>query len=244
LESTFVGSGGALHALINPRAKRTRHTRHLTLLILIVTTQNRFTHTCIYAILESMNIFYLSHNPKQAAEFHLDKHVVKMILETAQLLCTAHRILDGTVTQQSKLTKTGKSRSVKRYVLSNMTNDAVMYQATHINHPCAIWARDSINNYMWLYELFVALCDEYTFRYGKKHKTDTLLRDILKTAPVSISHSSFTLPAQAMPPEYRNSDPVVAYQQYYIGAKSKFARWTKRPTPPWFISNKDTHANV
>lgn len=191
-----------------------------------------------------MNIFYLSSNPIEAAKYHLDKHVVKMILESAQLLCTAHRIIDGTPQKQQKLTKTGKSKLVTRYVLPNESADKLMYSATHINHPCAVWCRDSINNYMWLYELFVALCDEYTFRYGKKHKTDLLLRDVLRTAPVSISHSPFTTPAQAMPEEYRHSDPVVAYRQYYIGAKATFAKWTSRPVPSWFIKESDSHANV
>ena len=191
-----------------------------------------------------MNIFYLSSNPVKAAQYHLDKHVVKMILESAQLLCTAHRLLDGEQTQVLKSTKTGKTKLVKRYVLSDLTKDQVMYSATHINHPCAIWCRENINNYMWLYELFVALCDEYTFRYGKKHKTDTLLRDILKSPPISISDAPFTLPAQAMPEEYKHADPVVAYRQYYIGAKAKFARWTSRTTPTWFNLEHNNHANL
>lgn len=191
-----------------------------------------------------MNIFYLSANPIEAAKYHLDKHVVKMILESAQLLCTAHRILDGTPQKQQKLTRSGKSRLVTRYVLSDCNTDQILYSATHINHPCAAWCRESINNYMWLYELFVALCDEYTFRYGKKHKTDLLMRDVLRNAPVSISHTPFTTPAQAMPEQYRHADPVVAYRQYYIGAKATFAKWTSRPVPSWFIKENDSHANV
>lgn len=194
-----------------------------------------------------MNIFYLSTDPIEAARFHLDKHVVKMILETAQLLSTAHRILDGVQTQVSKTTKTGKQKSVKRYILTNPLHNELVYSATHVNHPCAIWCRDNINNYMWLYELFVALCDEYTYRYGKKHRSDILLRDILKSPPVSISATSFTPPAQAMPDRYKNADPVIAYQHYYIGEKYKFAKWTKRPVPAWFVRTEscgDSHANV
>jgi hypothetical protein len=191
-----------------------------------------------------MNIFYLSTDPIEAAQLHLDKHVVKMILETAQLLCTAHRILDGTAQPTQKVTKTGKQKTVKRYILQNRELDTSLYNATHINHPCAIWARESINNYMWLYELFVALCNEYTFRYGKIHKTDTLLRQALRAAPASISNSDFTPPAQAMPEQYKHSDPVVAYRQYYIGAKSAFAKWTRRPAPTWFIKEQNNHANV
>ena len=191
-----------------------------------------------------MNIFYLDENPQIAAQYHLDKHAVKMILESAQLLCTAHRLLDGIETKQSKITSSGKMRDVKRYVLANPLNNELMYSATHNNHPCSIWCRDNINNYMWLYKLFVALCDEYTFRYGKKHKTDLMLRDILKLPPISISNSSFTPPAQAMPDQYKHTDPVIAYRQYYMGPKAVFAKWTKRPTPPWFTREKEYYANV
>jgi hypothetical protein len=194
--------------------------------------------------IERMNIFYLSHNPQEAAELHVDRHVVKMILESAQLLCTAHRVLDGVITQQQKINKSGKLRNVKRYVLTDPHKESLLYNATHIDHPCAVWARDSINNYMWLYELFVALCDEYTHRYGKTHKTDTLLRSALCDAPISISSTELTPPAQAMPDTFKHSDPVVAYRQYYIGAKSSFAKWTRRPIPEWFQTMGDTHANV
>lgn len=194
-----------------------------------------------------MNIFYLSKNPKEAAKYHLDKHVVKMILESAQLLSTAHRILDGNITQTTVITKTGKSRNTKRYVLLDQEKDSKLYNATHIHHPCAVWARENINNYMWLYQLFVALCEEYTYRYGKIHKTYTLLHTLLSESPKNISQEPFTQPAQAMPSEYKNSDPVVAYRQYYIGAKSKFAKWTRQQTPDWFICKNidgENHANI
>ena len=182
-----------------------------------------------------MNIFYLDSTPTTAAQYHVDKHVVKMILESAQLLCTSHRVLDGIQVQQTKTTKTGKLKTLKKYVLDDQANDSVMYGTTHINHPCTIWCRDNINNYMWLYELFVSLCDEYTYRYGKKHKTDLLLRNVLQNAPISISTTEFTQPAQAMPEKYRSADSIRAYRQYYIHEKHSFAKWSKRATPDWFI---------
>jgi hypothetical protein len=181
-----------------------------------------------------MNIFYLNHNPKIAAQEHVDRHVVKMILESAQLLCTAHRVLDGRIQSVTQTTAAGKQRTIKKYVHPNSNLEKILYSCTHMNHPCAIWTRDSINNYMWLYELFVALCDEYTFRYGKTHKTDLLLRDILKNTPANIAMSGATPPAQAMPEKYRNADPVIAYQEYYIHEKRKFANWTNRSCPIWF----------
>lgn len=190
-----------------------------------------------------MNIFYLNSNPEIAAQEHVDRHVVKMILESAQLLCTAHRISDGCLTTISRQTSAGKVRNVKTYVHPNPNLDTLLYSCTHANHPCAIWARETINNYMWLYELFVALCDEYTFRYGKTHKTDSLLREVLRTPPTNIKRDGFTFPPQAMPTAYKHADAVVAYRNYYVGAKAKFAKWTKRPIPNWFAIG-EAHANV
>lgn len=156
-----------------------------------------------------MNIFYLSENPKIAAVYHNDKHVVKMILETAQLLCTAHRILDN-----------------------NQNPD--LYRATHKNHPSCRWVRNSINNYVWLYQLFCHLCDEYTFRYGKKHLTDMKLRDVLKNPPKNIPNTTFTEPPQAMPQQFKQANSVYAYRNYYIGGKKHLAKWSKRNKPYWY----------
>ena len=108
-----------------------------------------------------MNIFYLDHDVYNCAEMHNDKHVVKMILEYAQLLSTAHRFLDGTVS--SGLSKTGRKQT--RYVLSDH-REHVLYGATHINHPSAVWVRQSYDNYIWLSNMLIALCEEYTHRYG------------------------------------------------------------------------------
>jgi hypothetical protein len=182
-----------------------------------------------------VNIFYLDSNPLIAAQYHVDRHVIKMILESAQLLCTAHRVIDGIQTKVSRLTKTGKHKQINAYLLNDSAKNSLLYSVTHINHPCTIWCRDNINNYMWLYELFVSLCDEYTYRYGKKHKTDFLLRDVLQNSPISISTSEFTQPAQAMPEKYRSADSIQAYRQYYIHEKHSFAKWSKRATPEWFI---------
>lgn len=159
-----------------------------------------------------VNIFYLSNDPVEAARWHLDRHVVKMILEYAQLLSTAHRILDN-------------------------SQDPILYRITHKNHPSAVWVRKSVHNYNWLYELFIALCDEYTRRYGKIHLTDTKLRDVLVVPPKNISTDPFVQPPQAMPNEYKDVDSIVAYRQYYINAKNKFATW-KIPEhkPSWFIT--------
>jgi len=175
-----------------------------------------------------MNVFYLSKNPEQCAAEHCDKHVVKMIIEYAQLLSTAHRVLDGI--QYSELTKNG--RQIKRWLIKD-SREQKLYKASHINHPDAIWARESCGNYSWLYKLFVATCDEYTKRYGKKHETDRKLRNILALEPEKIKCAQFVEPPQCMPDHCKHEDTIQAYRNYYIKEKRGFAKW-KTQTPEWY----------
>ena len=183
-----------------------------------------------------MNIFYLDHNPVEAARSHLDKHVVKMILEYAQLLSTAHRVLDGVLTVG--LSKSGRKR--KQYVLNDQ-RDQVLYSATHINHPSAVWVRQNKANYDFLYALFVSTCDEYTYRYGKTHLTDSKLREALHEFPKNI-YSDDKLhvwhgPTPAMPDECKiTGDHLASYRKYYIDKKADMAMWTNREPPEWFIN--------
>jgi len=178
-----------------------------------------------------MNIFYLHHDTKKCAELHNDKHVVKMILEYAQLLSTAHRFIDG-VPSIDRGTRTGRQRT--SYILSD-SRDAVLYRATHINHPSAIWVRHSYENYEWLYKLFIAVLNEYTYRYGRIHSTQRLAA-ALYTPPTNIPKGvGFTEPTPAMPDEYKVSgNSVRSYINYYVGAKKHLASWKKRQTPEWF----------
>ena len=179
-----------------------------------------------------MNIFYLDHNVTKCAEYHNDKHVVKMILEYAQLLSTAHRVLDGTLS--SRLSKTGRKQSW--YGLSD-NRESLLYNATHINHPSAKWCRDSSDNYKWLYELFCATCDEYTFRYGKIHLTDQKLRHVLSHVPKNISNKPFEEPWRAMPDEVKiGNDSLASYRNYYINNKTHLASWKKREVPHWYAN--------
>jgi hypothetical protein len=177
-----------------------------------------------------MNIFYLHNDPKKCAELHADKHVVKMILEYAQLLSTAHRVLDGTICD----TFTNSGRRKKAYIIADSRND-FLYSSTHINHPSAIWVRHSYENYEWLYKLFIAVLNEYTYRYGKIHATARLI-DVLYTPPIHIPKGvGFTEPTPAMPDEYKVSgNSVRSYINYYLGAKQHLASWKKRQTPEWF----------
>ena len=181
-----------------------------------------------------MNIFYLHNDPKTCAELHNDKHVVKMILEYAQLLSTAHRFIDG-VPSVDRGTRTGRQRT--SYILSD-SRDVVLYRATHINHPSAIWVRHSYENYEWLYKLLIAVLNEYTYRYGKIHATARLI-DALRAPPTHIPKGvGFTEPTPAMPEEYRvKNNSIQSYINYYVGAKKHLANWKKRTIPSWYEFN-------
>lgn len=185
-----------------------------------------------------MNIFYLSHDIQECAKMHVDKHVVKMILEYAQLLSTAHRVIDGTET--IVLSKTG--RKVKRWIL-NDSRDNLLYSATHINHPSAVWARQNDSNYQWLAALLDELSHEYTFRYGKIHKceNDGLTKFLLLNRPFNIKQGEFTQPTPAMPDAVKvPGDSIKSYRNYYINNKTHLASWkgkvNSREIPLWYRS--------
>ena len=185
-----------------------------------------------------MNIFYLDCNPRKCAEMHVDKHCVKMILEYAQLLSTAHRILDGT--QSVGLSKTGRKQT--RYVLPD-DRESVLYSATHINHPSAVWCRQSNSNYLWLSQLLYELCKEYTYRYGKVHKVESsgLMNKLFMNQPNNIPNKSFTQPTPAMPDECKVAgDSLQSYRNYYVMNKGHLWSWkgkiNSRQQPQWFIN--------
>ena len=170
-----------------------------------------------------MNIFYLSNCPQEAAEAHNDKHCVKMILESAQMLSTAHRELDGNVPD-------------------------ILYKSTHKNHPSTVWVRSSKQHYDWLFRLFRMLSAEYTIRYSNKtliknfggefkvHKTWEKLGKILEIAPKNIEDNGWTDPPQCMPDHCKDEDTVTAYRKYYIQEKSSFAKWNYSGKPQWMIT--------
>jgi hypothetical protein len=174
-----------------------------------------------------VNIFYLHTDPYLAAMYQCDKHVVKMVLETAQLLCSVHHILG-----------------------SNLPEDK-LYRLTHKNHPCAIWARSSRYNYDWLRRHGMGLCKEYTLRYGKVHKSQQLIELCNIHMPNLDWNIPHTPPPQAMPEECKielNTLPFYnttrAYRKYYNNVKrlTMDCSWNKtRSCPSWFI-REDTYA--
>jgi len=183
-----------------------------------------------------MNLFVLDNCPVEAARLQCDKHVVKMIVESAQMLSTVHRMLDGVQTRMPS--KSGKTMS-KAWTLPDSRDD-ILYRAVHMHHPCTIWTAESNNNYNWHYVHFVALCDEYQYRYGKVHATNTLLRDALKNPPINIPTGPLTkqpLAMKANPECMDYRDIVGSYRKFYQTKQDRFKMaWTKRPVPEWFIA--------
>ena len=188
-----------------------------------------------------MNIFYLNPDPLTCAEEHCDKHVVKMIIEYAQLMSTAHRMIDGT--EYTDLTANG--RRIKRWRLAD-EREPVLYKASHVNHPSAIWCRENNQNYYWLYMMWKHLCEEYTHRYGKTHACYRL-NDMLCYAPTNIPEGQFFAPTPAMPADCkvvaenpvpgRKYDSLKSYHKYYVTQKVRFAKWKNRNIPEWFAKN-------
>lgn len=160
-----------------------------------------------------------------------------MILEYAQLLSTAHRVLDGK--EDIVVSDTGRKKKVWRL---DDDRDSNIYSATHINHASAIWARASLSNYMWLSHLLIELCHEYTYRYGKIHKCESsgLTKMLIDRVPNNIPQGKFTQPTPAMPVEYIvKDDSLSSYRNYYIGGKQHLASWQgkvgARSIPEWFL---------
>jgi hypothetical protein len=155
-----------------------------------------------------MNIFVLDSNPITSAIHHCDKHIVKMPLEVAQMMCALFPKGDAP------------------------------YKRTHYNHPCTVWSRQTPANYQWLYNYGVALCQEYTSRYGKQHKSGAVIEwcnDNYTSDMFEQSNNSLTKFAQAMPDKYKQSSAVNAYRAYYINEKHKIATW-KQNKPIWWAS--------
>jgi hypothetical protein len=164
-----------------------------------------------------MNIFVLDYDPKSCAQMHCDKHVVKMILETAQLLCGVHH-------------------------MTNQPNiDEVPYKLSHRNHPCSIWARECLENYLWLCDLGLELCKEYTHRYGKRHKSEEIIEWCLLHTPNIKENGTITDFRLAMPDECKiGNDAILSYRKYYNDFKKDFAKWKNRDIPNWFIPSNDS----
>ena len=204
-----------------------------------------------------MNVYFLDRDPIKAAEYHVDRHVIKMIEELGQLLSTAHRVLDGgwykqvmnptTYRNLCTLGWSGRVDHVARLLpgesiaFSEATGWTVVNRKAmlldHDGHPWAIWARESIQNYTWLADLFKALCAEKFYRNPKSHDdTMTFYGAFLSNPPNNLKSSRFIEPPLTMPAFYKVDDPVESYRRFYVGDKYQFAKWTNRSIPKWFLT--------
>jgi len=152
-----------------------------------------------------MNIFYLDENLELNAQYHCDRHILKMCIEQNQLLSAAHL----------------------------MNGSEAPYKLTHKNHPCAIWTRASLSNYMWLCNSTLALCKEYTFRYGKIHKSEEVANWHLNHLPL-IQDIGITERPKCMDEIYKRDSVIESYREYYRLGKSHLHSWKKRDKPEWF----------
>ena len=186
-----------------------------------------------------MNIFALDNCPSKSVQYMHDVHVNKMLLETAQLLSTAHRVLDGELWYD----KSKNNRNIKRWRLTD-DREEFLYKATHVNHPSNIWVRETKANYYWTLQHFIALCNEFKHRFTKRHETDRKLKQLRAiAAPKNINRSHELTPfaIAIKDTQWHREDPVEAYRAYYRGeklswmqsGKLRHAKWTNRDKPKW-----------
>ena len=166
-----------------------------------------------------MNIFHLSENPKESARMLADKHIVKMIVESCQMLANPYYTSLGIFTLKG-LTTVEEERVVK--VFDGFPRD-IPYRISHIYHPSSMWVYGSLSNWYWLLLHVEEMLRQYTLRYCKFHACSNVV-DWYFSKPPDIEDVGLTEFAQAMPDEYKDIDPVVAYRNYYIGEK-KWAKW-------------------
>jgi len=190
-----------------------------------------------------MNIFHLDKDPILSAEYMCDKHIVKMMLETNQLLCTAHWV--GWQLMMSPPPDL-RGKRLKEWLKDRIPHPDLVppYSMTHVNHPSAVWTRQCWGNYNWLVRHGLGLCREYTRRYGRVSKSEEVTHWLDRRPPPKFvgpsldSPTSMTPFATAMPDEYKvPGDPVQSYRNYYLGSKSRFAKWKYTSPPPWWDPN-------
>lgn len=171
-------------------------------------------------MIDRMNIFFLHPDPRRCARWHCDKHVVKMIIESCQMLYTAHWVLIAEDMIEPPYIHCAPNRG---------------YKPTHPKHPCGIWVRESLDNYRWLVQLAKELLLEYKFRYGNKtHKCEEHLVWLTMNEPVGLQSKGLTPPKCAMPDEFKRNNPVASYRAFYRlskDGKRGIVKYTGRHRP-------------
>ena len=193
-----------------------------------------------------MNIFVLNKNPALAARDHCNSHCIKMILESAQMLCAAHWIGWQHMLKPPPM----KNRDLQAWLSENVRPEfQPPWKMTHVNHPCTQWTQRCWGNYMWLSLHGLELCAEYTRRYGKVHKSLEVHRWLNRVIPPTFENTTeictdITPFAVAMPDEYKvPGDPVQSYRNYYSGAKRYLAKWPEGREPSWWEANPSSSSS-
>lgn len=181
-----------------------------------------------------MNLFYLDDDLDKCAEYHIDKHVGKMQLEAAQLMTTTLWVdkYIGYVPRKLTSEELGVINDAKRNEPSIDDRVFTRYLPTHINHPCAIWARTSLEHHYWIICYITALDSENQWRGNKPHAS--CIEALRMPLPIHLHNIGWQKPALAMPEQYKSSDPVASYRQYYINDKADIASWKRRGPPYWW----------
>ena len=182
-----------------------------------------------------MNIFILDEDPQLAASYHCDKHVCKMILESGQMLCTAHWV-SWLGHFDKKRSDFNLVRDMQAFLFEEVpAQKQPPWKLTHLNHPCSVWTRETKENYVWHHGLMGFLLDEYSKRYHRTHKSEKVWSWLLENTPVAFPDSGLKPFPICMKEEYKVSDdPVECYREYYIKDKVRFAKWKKGNVPKWW----------
>lgn len=189
-----------------------------------------------------MNIFVLDKTPEFSAKYHCDKHVLKMILESGQMLCTSHWTL-GLQDLGKCLSDFKRVRDAKHYALEKMSSKLIPpWSMTHTRHPCTVWTSASFENYEWHTKLMRSLLDEYTRRYGKSHKAEQTYAWLSKGPPGNIPVLGLTEHPQCMPEDCKvKNNPVQGYRNYYKKHKAYMAKWKTGDVPDWWSVTSSLH---
>jgi len=205
-----------------------------------------------------MNIFLLDLDPEKCAQAHGDKHVVKMLLEACQLLYTAHWVIFYPHILEYKAPS--KLAVIQKHLCIPDTIQTAPpsisrpkepgFRPCHIHHPCAKWVRESLDNYLFLARLAIALAEEFKFRYPKKgaHACECHAHWLLHNYPEFMMDGGLTPFVQAMDDQYKRKDPIEGYRNYYLTSKKDrgLLTYKSRDPPSWVytVLSKTTVAQI
>lgn len=220
-----------------------------------------------------MNIFVLDQDPTRAAHAQCDKHVIRMLVESCQLLASAYWVELGVRSRKAVLANPNAASIVSelwegfpRKVDQDKYDGTPLqglqhepYWATHTNHPCAIWVRESVANFNWLVDHAIGLAEAYTLRYNKTNACESVAHWFKENPPKSattdglsrmlfssyceqqglqyepiFASEGLTPFAQSIPEEYRGDNAVEAHRLSYMETKARFAVWRYTDAPAWW----------